>query len=227
MKYKDENEFFEEFYYNLKTDEYFRKQYNYLLGLYLGDGHIIFNKLEHKPCYKLTIYNNSDQNKVIHETNIAIRTIFSDNKINNYKQLKANVVECQTNNKYLPIVFPQHGKHHKHERDVRLLGWQVENIEYEYLLKGLFHSDGSFYNTRGYYMYNFTNCSVDIQNIFKYCLENLGIRYTFSNKVVESHCSKAYITKIYRGKEVFKLYKIIGEKYFESRCNFGNDIKHK
>lgn len=225
MKYKDENEFFEEFYYKLKTNEHFRKQYNYLLGLYLGDGHIILCK--NGRSYRLIIYNNSDQNKVIYETNIALSTIFPNNKVNNYKQLTANVIECRVYNKYIPIIFPQHGSKRKHERDVRLLGWQVENIEYDYLLKGLFQSDGCFYNTNSYFMYNFTNCSVDIQNIFKYCLENLGIRYTFSNKVVESHCSKAYITKIYRGNEVFKLYKILGEKYFESRCNFGNDIKHK
>lgn len=219
--------FIDNFYSRLHGDINFKQQYNYLLGLYLGDGHII----KTPRSYSLKIYNNSEQDLVIHNTNIALKTIFPHNIIGNYKQPRAKVVECGVFNNNLPIIFPQHSFGKKHDRDVSLVDWQEINIDYKFLGLGLFHSDGSFYeNGNSYWMYNFTNCSIDIQKIYMKCLDKLNIRYTHSKKSIDKknqNTHDCFITKTYRGNDVFNLYKLFGEKYFESRCENGRLIKHK
>lgn len=65
------------FYSKLKENIIFKQQYNYLLGLYLGDGHII----KTPRSYSLKIYNNSEQDLVIHNTNIALKLYFHTTKL--------------------------------------------------------------------------------------------------------------------------------------------------
>lgn len=91
---------------------------------------------------------------------------------------------------------------------------------------GMFYSDGCFYcQNKKYYMYNFTNCSYQIIKIFTDCLDKLYIKY----RIVKIDNNEKRKTTIYRvviskSKEVYKLYKLFGEKYYESSSNNGDDI---
>jgi hypothetical protein len=86
----------------------------------------------------------------------------------------------------IPNLFPQMGNHKKHEREIRLVSWQMEHLHTRALIRGLIHSDGSRYVNRilnkksgkiyEYPSYMFTNTSSDIVQITYDTLERIGVR---------------------------------------------------
>lgn len=86
------------------------------------------------------------------------------------------------------VSSPQHGRGVKHERRIRLTGWQTELVERHRpaLLRGLIHSDGcriiarekSGSGLREAPRYLFSNRSEDIKELFCNSCDALGIRWT-------------------------------------------------
>lgn len=148
-----------------------KEMYNYILGIYLGDGHISPNK----NSYKLRIVMDSKYPNLVHETRICLRNFFeSPVSVNSREGCKVISVF----DKNLPKYFPQHGFGKKHDRKIILSDFQIENISYSDLLKGLWLTDGSYYLRKNKYeAYNFTNKSIDIVSIFEKCLNSLSISY--------------------------------------------------
>jgi hypothetical protein len=155
-----------------------KKDYNFILGLYLGDGCITENG-RNGSSYKLRIAQDINYPKSIN--------LIKD-KISKFFGKDAKLIECKgcyhitIYDKYLPFYFPQHDKGFKHNRNVKLNDFQIENIEYSELLSGLWMSDGSRYFAKhgkyNYERYNFTNKSLDIINLFEECLNKFEIRYS-------------------------------------------------
>ena len=106
-KFLNEDECLKNHMYMLENDLLYRKYYNFLLGAYLGDGYIVLTKNER--CFRFTIYSNQHQYKVIDMCYNCLKYVFPDNKISKYTNKKYNVTEIKVFNKYLPILFPQHG----------------------------------------------------------------------------------------------------------------------
>lgn len=156
-------------------------QYAYILGCYLGDGHI--SKLPR--TYRLRIYNDVKYPEIIKDQISSLKKLFTTNKIMARKQLHANCVEVVTHNKNLARLFPQHGDGKKHSRDVTLTDWQwkIVNLEPECFIKGLIDSDGSHILHQQIikgviykrYKYQFTNKSSDIISMYLKVMEMLGI----------------------------------------------------
>ena len=177
-------------------------EYSYLLGLYLGDGYI--NKTPR--TYRLRIFNDIKYDKLNKHIIKTIKKILPNNSVNVINHDTYYTIYVYSNKiKYL---FPQLGDGLKHKRKIILSNWQKEIIKYKYLLMGLYHSDGTYYNrivnNKNYPAYGFRNESMDIHNIFQKCCDKLKINYTFATKVKN--------TNIYKRIDVNNLNKLIGTK---------------
>jgi len=191
--------------YSYIIDNKLVKEYSYILGLYLGDGHIT----NMGRTYRLRIaldYKYDNLNDFAKE---MLKRLFPDNKINILNVDNSWIVLSVYNKYIIKGLFPQMGDGKKHFRDVSLKDWQWNIIDYNYLLLGLFHSDGCYYlnSKKNKYSYQFSNKSKDLINIFKMCCEHLNLKYYFSN-----HYTKESFSITISVKDSDKLYNKIGDK---------------
>lgn len=151
-------------------------EYAFILGFYLGDGYI--NGFKNRNTQKLRLYNDSKY-PILNDLILkSLRSIFPNRKSYIYKQKQHNCCEISVYDPNLSIIFPQHGKGKKHERKIELNSLQ-ENIVSNYpkeFLRGLLMSDGCRYVSNGYIMYQFTNKSKDLINIFIKYASLLGLK---------------------------------------------------
>jgi hypothetical protein len=154
--------------------------YAYLLGLYLGDGCI---SASHRGVFKLRISLDITYPNIIDECAGAIEAVKRKGRPAGFVH-RPGCVEVNSHWKHWPCVFPQHGPGPKHLRRIKLEDWQKEIADRypEQLLRGLIHSDGSrdlnFVKGKSYPRYQFSNNSVDIQEIFCRAAEVYGVHWT-------------------------------------------------
>jgi hypothetical protein len=159
-------------------------KYTYLLGQYLGDGHIgrsgrtIALRIFCCDHYPLII------------TEVASAMVSVSNTAVNFRQLDG-CTQVQSATKHWRCTLPQLGPGMKHTRPIVLAPWQQELIENDPrpLLRGLIQSDGcralntvhrnlpSGRRTYDYPRYFFSNMSDDIRGIFTDALDLLGIAW--------------------------------------------------
>lgn len=187
---------------HLKTPSLFErvklnsKTYSYILGLYLGDGYI--NKTDR--AYRLRISLDKKYNILNQYANDKLKELFITNSV--FIVDNDTWIDLSVYNKNLPMIFPQIGIGKKHNRPIILSDWQIELIDWCELMKGLFHSDGTYYISNGLDYYQFKNSSKHILEIFKMCCDKNEIKYTFGNDVI----------RIYTRRSVNKMKKLIGTK---------------
>ena len=158
--------------------------YLYLLGQYLGDGHIRKNGTSHA----LGISCCTDYPEILAEVDWALRTTLAAAVC--YRSRPAvGCVTVESTSLHWPCLFPQHGRGRKHERPIVLEPWQREMVETDPrpLVRGLIHSDGcrltnwterrvgGTVKRYEYPRYFFANVSDDIRGIFTDALDLLGI----------------------------------------------------
>ncbi|WP_086771300.1 helix-turn-helix domain-containing protein [Streptomyces bobili] len=166
--------------------------YSYLLGLYLGDGHIVQNRVMRVPSLSISC---ADAHPgLMDECEQAMRSVFPGNSVCRVRRKGCHEVKLYS--KHLWCLFPQHGPGKKHERPITLEPWQQTIVDAQSwdFVRGLIHSDGCrttnwTEKTIGgerkryeYPRYFFTNVSDDIRNLFTDTLEKLGIEWT--------HCTR-------------------------------------
>jgi len=158
-------------------------QYAYLLGLYLGDGHVV----KMRRVYRLRIFLDYKYPNIITSCSQAMQTLFPENQIGQAVKEnngKPSMVTVSLYYKYLPLFFPQHGEGEKHTRPIILEQWQQKIVDQHSLefFRGLYHSDGSrsrnIVNGKDYPRYSFTNTSNDIIKIFCDTCDRLGVHWT-------------------------------------------------
>ena len=183
--------------------------YAYLLGAYLGDGHIV--ELA-RGVYRLTIYCS-----LIHFNVAWWMTLAAEDVIGRRVAMRAdpveNVLSVQSCWKHWPCLFPQHGPGRKHARRIELAPWQqrIADAHPDQLVRGLIHSDGwrginrirHPQRTYEYARYEFSNRSDDIRRIFCEHLDLIGVGWTQSNR---------YVIQIARKPDVATLEEFIGPK---------------
>jgi hypothetical protein len=167
------------------------RSYSYLLGAYLGDGHIATPG----NASWLRVYLDAKYREIIQECAGAMLAVLPVT-VRLYNRITQGAVVVHASSHNWPRLFPQHGPGKKHERRIVLEPWQREITDAfpEELLRGLIHSDGSRcinrFSTRlpsgrvshyAYPRYFFTNFSKDIREIFCEHCELLGIHWTRSN----------------------------------------------
>ncbi|MEU7005894.1 helix-turn-helix domain-containing protein [Streptomyces sp. NPDC046332] len=166
--------------------------YTYLLGLYLGDGHIIQNRAMRVPSLSITCANSWPG--LIDACVAAMQRVLPRNSASTVQ--RAGCQEVKIYSHHLWCLFPQHGPGRKHERKIALEPWQqgiVDAHPWEFV-RGLVHSDGcrtTNWTTRivngerkryEYPRYWFTNVSDDIRQLYTDTLDKLGVEWT--------HCTR-------------------------------------
>jgi len=157
--------------------------YAYILGLYLGDGHI--SKV--RNVYRMRISCDAKYPNLINTVMDALKTLLPTNEVSTQDILNNGKASCVVVSMYhrdLPLFFPQAGEGAKHNRSIQLDFWQ-KRIVIDHpleLFRGLYHSDGSRFdnvvNGKAYPRYQFTNVSTDIIQIFCDACDRLGIHWT-------------------------------------------------
>jgi hypothetical protein len=152
--------------------------YCYLLGIYLGDGHLIVRP---GGTDSLVVSMDARYPGVIAEVEEAISRTLSRVPVNRGSIRGSRVVTVQASHPALPFIFPQHGTGPKHLRSIELAPWQrsLTTRNPEALLRGLIHSDGCRVLNRfqvrlpsgkigsyEYPRYFFSNLSEGIRRIF-------------------------------------------------------------
>ena len=165
--------------------------YAYLLGLYLGDGHIISKPKQHH----LSIFCNATQVGLIAAAEEAMSKVMPLPSVK--RRYRPGCAEVKSYTKHWTCMFPQHGPGKKHERTIALEPWQREIVDahpWEFI-RGLIHSDGcriTNWTTRvvggehkryEYPRYFFTNVSDDIRQLCTDTLDKLGVEW--------KHCTRA------------------------------------
>jgi len=165
-----------------------RPAYSYLLGLYLGDGHIIQNRAMRSPSLSISC---ADAHPgLMDECERAMRSVFPGNSVCRVRRKGCREVKLYSMHHW--CLFPQHGPGKKHERPIVLEPWQQEIVDahpWEFI-RGLIHSDGcriTNWTTRlvagerkryEYPRYFFTNKSDDIRKLFSDTLDKVGVEWT-------------------------------------------------
>ena len=168
------------------------ERYAYLLGVYLGDGHIV---VAGQSAF-IRISLDSVYPAIVDEVAASLELTFSPAAARRYQRATDRSEILQLSSAALPIAFPQHGPGQKHLRTIELATWQrlIAERHPRALLRGLIHSDGARCINRfdthlpsgrvahyEYPRYFFSNLSADIRRIFCDSCEPLGIRWTQSN----------------------------------------------
>jgi hypothetical protein len=166
-----------------------RSAYAYLLGLYLGDGHIIQNRAMRSPSLSITCA--EAHPGLADQCESAMRDVFPSNSV--CRVQRKGCWEVKLYSTHLWCLFPQHGPGKKHERRIALEPWQqaiVDSYPWEFV-RGLIHSDGcriTNWTTRvikgerkryEYPRYFFTNKSDDIRRLYTDTLDKLGVEWTY------------------------------------------------
>ncbi|MEV5831513.1 helix-turn-helix domain-containing protein [Spirillospora sp. NPDC052242] len=189
------------------------RSYAYLLGVYLGDGHIVATT---KGCYRLSLSCSAAWPGLIDAAELAMATVMPLSKV--HRRPRQGSIDVESQSKHWPCLFPQHGPGRKHERKIELADWQqaIADEFTEELVRGLIHSDGCRSMNRvrrpvggedrwyEYPRYNFTNESMDIQKIFTDALDRLGIAWRQMNRKNVS---------VARREAVARLDEFVGPKY--------------
>lgn len=164
-------------------------RYSYLLGIYLGDGHVGRNN-------QLRVWQDASYPGIVEEVGAAMQAVHPEGRVilRRHTEHRLVVVECCW--KRWREFFPQAGPGRKHERPIVLVPWQQEIVDDhpQPFLRGLIHSDGCRVENRfktklpsgrvaeyAYPRYFFSNLSTDIRSLFCATCDRLGVRWTQSN----------------------------------------------
>ena len=164
----------------LLLDQSKQEAYAYLLGLYLGDGHIIKTKSlkNGNEVYKFRIFQDAKYVNLIQLCIDKMKSVF-ETEINICNMPGCKEIICYKNN--MPEIFPQHGSGKKHDREIVLRNWQKDIVRKypKEFLKGLIHSDGCRYdikqNEYEYVRYEFKNMSSDILGYFDWACSLIDV----------------------------------------------------
>ncbi|GAA0408755.1 helix-turn-helix domain-containing protein [Streptomyces luteireticuli] len=166
--------------------------YSYLLGLYLGDGHIIQYSQHRVPSLMITC--GDVWPGLMDACEDAMHAVFPDNSVCRVKRTGCQNVKIYS--KHLWCMFPQHGPGKKHERKIALEPWQQRIVDahpWEFI-RGLVHSDGCRITNWAarvvagerkryeYTRYLFTNKSDDIRQLYTDTLDKVGVDWKMTRR---------------------------------------------
>jgi hypothetical protein len=160
--------------------------YAELLGLYLGDGHIV--RTGRSDRFRLFL--DARHVEIVSDARALLRRCFPGRGVGIGRSAKGTTTVVSLFCTHLACLFPQHGPGRKHARRIKLEHWQravVERQPWPFLC-GLIRSDGCvFVNRTGQYSYvsyDFTNYSADILRLFADACDLVGVEYrAYSRRV--------------------------------------------
>jgi hypothetical protein len=162
------------------------ERYAYLLGQYLGDGHITTGR---RNVHCLVISCADAWPGVRAEVETALAAVLPASKVSAVQRI--GCADVKSYSTHWTCLLPQHGPGRKHERRIALEQWQQEIVDADpgAFLRGLIHSDGcrvtnwARQSVAGeskryeYVRYVFSNKSLDILALCCAALDRLGIAH--------------------------------------------------
>jgi hypothetical protein len=115
------------------------ERYAYLLGQYLGDGHLTTGR---RNVHCLSIFCADVWPGVRAEVRSALSAVLPASKVSAVQRIGCAAVKSYST--HWTCLFPQHGPGKKHDRTITLHEWQQRIVDAHpgSFLRGLFHSDG-------------------------------------------------------------------------------------
>jgi hypothetical protein len=179
--------------------------YAYLLGLYLGDGHITRGQ---KGVYALSLTCCDGWPGLIADAKTAMSAVMPASSVCRVQRVGCTVVKSMS--KHWPCLFPQHGPGRKHERKIELEPWQLAIVTMfpGAFARGLFHSDGCRVTNRvrrklldgdhwyEYPRYFFSNESRDILGLCGETLDLLGVSWRYPRRNAISVARREAVTRL-------------------------------
>lgn len=153
--------------------------YSELLGLYLGDGHIV----RMPRTWQLRVFLDSRHKEILRDTEEILRRSFGGVVVSKTLRHEGRMTILGVCCQHIRCILPQHGPGKKHQRPIALEPWQQTLVEREpwRFLRGCIRSDGcAFVNRTGayeYLSYDFSNHSRDILDIFCATCALVGIEH--------------------------------------------------
>jgi len=162
------------------------ERYAYLLGQYLGDGHITTSK---RNVHCLSIFCADVWPGVRAEVESALGAVAPNSKVSAVQRI--GCAQIKSYSTHWTCLFPQHGPGRKHTRVIVLQDWQQRIVDAHPgpFLRGLIHSAGCRMTNWAqrrvagelkryeYPRYFFSNKSLDILALCCAALDRLGIAY--------------------------------------------------
>ena len=162
------------------------ERYAYLLGQYLGDGHITTSR---KNVHCVSIFCADAYPGVRAEVEVALSAVLPASKVSSVQRI--GCAEIKSYSTHWTCLFPQHGPGRKHMRSIVLEEWQQHIVDAHPgpFVRGLIHSDGcriTNWTQRRvagelkryeYPRYFFTNKSLDILALCCAALDRLGVAH--------------------------------------------------
>jgi hypothetical protein len=188
--------------------------YAYLLGLYLGDGHITRSQRTHV----LWLACSDAWPGLLVDAKQTMSLVMPSSSVFCASHRGVACTYVKSTSKHWPCLFPQHGPGRKHDRKIELEPWQHEIVD-SYpgdFARGLFHSDGCRLINRvrrplesgdrwyEYPRYLFVNRSADIHRLCGETLDRLDVAWRFSKPTTIS---------VARRDAVARLDEFVGPKY--------------
>jgi len=173
--------------------------YAYLLGLYLGDGHLVLTA--RTPVLRIAC--DDKYPGIMAEGEAAMLTTLA-RKVGRVPSIGCTYLQSYA--KHWPCLFPQAGPGKKHERPIVLEPWQGEIVAAHpgRFLRGLFHSDGCRAVNRikkagrvyEYPRYFFSNKSPDIMRLCQVALNRLGVDWRMARPDSLSVAQRAAVARL-------------------------------
>jgi LAGLIDADG-like domain len=189
---------------SLKPIAFSPADYAELLGLYLGDGHIVRTGRSDR----LRLFLDTRYTEIIADAQALLRRGFPAHRVGTFRTAKGTTTILSLYSTHLACLFPQHGAGMKYQRDIVLEDWQTEIVERDpwRFLRGLIRSDGCvFVNRTGryaYLSYEFSNRSPQIRELFMDACDRVDVEYRAYRRYV----------RIYRRPSVALMQKHVGAK---------------
>ena len=178
--------------------------YAELLGLYLGDGHI----LRIGRSLRLRLSLDARYPVIVEDARLLLARGFPANRVGEVGRDAGHTRILSVDHRHLACLLPQHGPGKKHARPITLEPWQqaaVAEAPWRFL-RGCIRSDGcAFVNRTGRYEYlsfDFSNRSSDILDLFVGACDHVGVQC----RRYERH------VRIYRRNSVAALVEHVGLK---------------
>jgi hypothetical protein len=182
-----------------------RQAYAYLLGLYLGDGHITLGR---RDVYTLSLTCCDAWPGLVADARAVLAAVMPASRV--FCVQRVGCTEVKSASKHWPCLFPQHGPGRKHKRLIALEPWQVKIITVfpGDFARGLFHSDGCRVLNRvrrplpsedrwyEYPRYFFSNESGDILRLCGDALDRLGADWRYSRPNMISVARRAAVARL-------------------------------
>lgn len=178
--------------------------YAELLGLYLGDGHIVRTGRSDR----LRLFLDTRYDGIIDDARGLLQRCFPAHRVGTFRTRKGTTTIVSLYCTHLACLFPQHGPGMKYKRDITLEDWQTRILERQAwrFLRGCIRSDGCvFVNRTGryaYLSYDFSNKSAQIRELFMDACDRVDVEYRAYRRYV----------RIYRRASVAAMQEHVGMK---------------